>query len=67
MKKGMKFYAHSYVILKNGDTIYLNDSYLDLKRLMESEKDSIELRIAKYITTENITIKKEMVDVFGEA
>lgn len=62
-KKGSKFWAHSYVQLKDGTKIYLEESLSDLEENINSKKETIRVRIAGKF--EDIVIKKENIDYYG--
>ncbi len=55
-KIGSKYWADSFVRLKNGTIIYLEEFFWDLDRKMNSKKDTIKVEISN--KDENIVIRK---------
>lgn len=66
MAKGSRYWADSYVVLKNGRKYYLEQSVSDIERQLKSKKERITLKISKLLPyEETIVIKKEDVDYYG--
>lgn len=63
-KIGSKFWACSYVVLKNGTKIYLEEIFEELEEQMNSNSKTVTLEISnKY---ELIVIKKKNIEFYGE-
>lgn len=66
MAKGSRYWADSYIVLKNGRKYYLEQSVSDIERQLKSKKERISLKISKLLPyEETIVIKKEDVDYYG--
>lgn len=59
MAKGSKFWADSYVVLKNGETIYIENDVDYIEEQMKLDSKKIVFDIAAWIRDEIITIKKQ--------
>lgn len=66
MKKkiGSKYWADSYVVLKNGTKIYLEEDFDDLKDKMNSNSKTVTLEISN--KDESIVLKKKNIKSYGE-
>ena len=63
-KIGSKYWADSYVVLKNGTKIYLEEDFYDLKDQMNSNSKTVTLEISN--KDESIVIKKKKIESYGE-
>lgn len=63
-KIGSKYWADSYVILKNGTKIYLENFLDDLEYQMASDSKTVKAEISNKYST--IIIKKKDISTYGE-
>lgn len=63
-KIGSKYWADSYVVLKSGTKIYLEEDFDDLKDQMNSNSKTVTLEISN--KDESIVIKKKNIESYGE-
>ena len=63
-KKGSRFWSNSYIVLENGEVIYLENSLNDLQKKMNSIDEEMELRIAR--NNNVIYIKPKYVRYYGK-
>lgn len=63
---GRKFFAHSYIILRNGKTVYVKESlekFLD--KFLNGKSDEIVCHVAHLLKKETISISKNEIYHYG--
>lgn len=63
---GRKFFAHSYIILCNGKTVYIKESlekFLD--KFLNEKNDEIVCHVAHFLKKETISISRNEIYHYG--
>lgn len=63
-KVGSKFWADSYIVLKSGEKVYLEENIYELERQMDSDSKKIRAEISG--KDEEIVVKKKEILYYGE-
>lgn len=66
MANGSKYWADSYIVLKDGRKFYLEDDVSTLERKLKSDKKRIKVEIASLLSDSTISIKKKDISFYGE-
>lgn len=64
--RGSKFWANSYVILKDGQKIYVDNNVDYIKEKLISGEKTIVLDFSAWIREETISIKIEDIRTYGK-
>lgn len=67
MAKGSRYWAKFYIVLKNGEKFYLEDTISDIEEQIESADKAIRVTLSKWLGgSETICIKRKNIDYYGE-
>lgn len=66
MTLGLKFLSRSYILLSNGDKMYLKNSFANLEKQMNSKEKTIEVTTSNLFSRNSYFIKKEQLESYGK-
>ena len=64
MTIGSKFFASSFIVLSNGEKIYLSNTFSDLEEQMSSKKKEIEVTTSNLFSKTYI-VRKKRIECYG--